>query len=345
MKQLTSYFSGGITSFFGFESRLNSRGARSDYLFAVSAKKGEREALASLFENKRLPEAFMQKPEWQQVERFVTTWADPSSVLYKKVLGLWFEFDTACPSSDIPVPSIFIHLHPLRIDAPSDVEQCRWITQSALPVLTGQQVSEKMEHRLFDCIEKLPKGASMLDVGVMLSRSTPGMRLIITRIKIRQIIPYLNSIGWSDENEGLSTLFKELTHSVSRVVLHINIDENGVAPKVGIECSFSPDRYHQETRWSDFLDYLVKKKICSPKKRSALLTFSGVEQEDVNDEFNLQSFMVSARIPHDNFSRALVRYISHVKLVYKPNAPMEAKAYSGVRLFGMPKEEFSYSVQ
>jgi hypothetical protein len=54
----------------------------------------------------------------------------------------------------------------------------------------------------------------------------------------------------------------------------------------------------------------------------------------MNDDFDLKSYMTAVKIPENNFSRALVRYISHVKLSYKPNYPLEAKVYSGVRLFG-----------
>jgi len=44
IRDLADHFTGGITSFFGFESRLSDSKARSDYLFAVSSMKGEREA-------------------------------------------------------------------------------------------------------------------------------------------------------------------------------------------------------------------------------------------------------------------------------------------------------------
>jgi hypothetical protein len=146
----------------------------------------------------------------------------------------------------------------------------------------------------------------------------------------------LTALGWSDNNEQVSTLLKELEAQVTRLVLHINITEDGVDQKIGIECSFSPDRYHLETRWSAFLDYLIKKGVCLPEKKESLINFSGVEQEDSSNDFKLNSYQVSVKIQDDNFSSALVRFISHIKLVYKPNSPIQAKAYPGVRLFGRP---------
>jgi hypothetical protein len=336
IQRLASHFTGGITSFFGFESRLNSTDARADYLFAVSSRKGEREALAEMLQNGQLPTTMMSQVEWQHLREFAMEWANPTSILYNNVLGLWFEFDMIEPSSETPVPCIFVHTPLLRIDAPEDVKEFTWLTTTALPLLTGHRVSEKIEQQMIRAVQHLPSGSGLMDVGVMLSRAVTGVRFCIVRICPNQIIPYLTSLGWSDSNEEVATLLKELEGQVSRVVLHITITEEGVDQKIGIECSFSPDLYHLETRWSAFLDYLIKKGVCLPEKKEALLSFSGVEQEDQTNDFTLISYEVSAKIPDDNFSRALVRYISHIKLIYTPNAPIQAKAYPGVRLFGRP---------
>jgi hypothetical protein len=338
MKKLASYFNGAITSFFGFESRLNSPDARADYLFAVSSRRGEREALANLLRNGALPEEFTNKPEWQNVCKFVLEWVNPDSILYNNVLGLWFEFDMIENSSETPVPCVFLHITPLHIDSPEDMKKFTWLTGTALPLLTGHRVSEKIEHQLLQAVQQLPEGAVMMDAGVMLSRSTSGLRLIIARICPTKIIPYLTALGWSDDNKEVSTLLKELEQQVTRLVLHINITETGVDSKIGLECSFAHDMFNLETRWSSFFDYLVKKKVCLPEKKEALLQFSGVEQEEPRYDFNLTSYKAAARISDSDFSSALVRYISHIKLIYKANCPLEAKAYPGVRLFGRPHQ-------
>ena len=137
IKQLADQFTGGITSFFGFETRLNSLDARSDYLFAVSSKKGEREALANLLQNGGLSQRFLQKSEWQHVKDFVLSWVDPKSILYDNVLGLWFEFDTAKSFSETPIPSIFVQTSLSCIKDYHDYQKYSWITQIALPILTG----------------------------------------------------------------------------------------------------------------------------------------------------------------------------------------------------------------
>jgi len=336
MQKLASCFSGSITSFFGFESHLSSPKAQADYLFAVSSMRGEREALAKLIREKTLPKEFIDKSEWQNTCNFVLEWANRDSILYQNVLGMWFEFDMVENSSQTPIPCIFLHTIPLRINTEDDKEKISWLTRRALPLVTGKKISEKIEQNLFQAIQQLPKNALVMDAGVMLSRSTSGVRLIIAKIQPDQIIPYLTKLGWSEENEQLPVLLEDLTQNVTRVVLHITVTENGIDKKIGLECSFAPDMYHLETRWQSFFNYLVKKGLCLPEKKDALLGFIGVNQEDSKRNFDTAMYRPIVKFDNSNCSSALVRYISHIKLVYEPDHGLYAKAYPGVRLFGCP---------
>ena len=338
IKNLASHFSEDITSFFGFETRLNSTSTRSDYLFAVSSKKGERESLVNLIRNGNLPESFMKKDEWQRVGNLVESWADPNSLLYNKIRGLWLEFDTADAQNDIPVPGIFIHTVPIRIDTPSDIEECSWLTQIALPILAGKPLSKNIEKQILTAFEKLPENAVVFQAAVMLSRHETGVRIVVMKLKPKQIVSYLKEIGWNGDEKELSALIDDLEKHVTRINLQIQIDESGINPKVGMECNFSPDRLHLETKWSDFLDYLIEKKLCLPEKKSMLLGFAGVEQEDTSYDFNFTTYKIAAKMHDNDFSRALVRYLNHIKINYATDCPLEAKAYPGIRLFGQEKD-------
>lgn len=334
MKTLASSFTSCITSFFGFETRLNNPDASSDYLFAISSMKGEREALRDMLEKGCFPIKCMDLVVWQHIRDFTKEWTNPNSLLYNNVFGLWLEFDKAELSSPIPIPCIFLQTPLLRLDTPKDIEKFTWLTTSALPLLTDHRVSKKLEKQMKKALKHLPKGVGLMDVGVMLSRPASGVRYCLVKIKPQDIIPYLTRLGWSDTKKRFTTLIKELETKVTRVVLHITITEEGVDQKIGIECSFSPNRYHLETQWATFLDYLVQKGVCLSEKKEALLSFSGVEQENEHNDFDLASYQVSAKIQNDAFSSALVRFISHIKIIYTPDAPIEAKAYCGARLLG-----------
>jgi hypothetical protein len=343
MQRLASVFKASITSFFGFESRLTSTKAQADYLFAVSSLREERDALANLIRKKALPEKFMKIPEWQNVCRFVLEWANPDSLLFQNVLGMWFEFDMVENSSETPIPCIFLHTIPLRSTAEEDTKKISWLTKNALPLVAGKELPEKIEQNLIQTIQQLPKDALIMDAGMMLSRPTSGVRLIIAKIQPNQIIPYLTKLGWSEEGEQLPVLLEELTQNVTRVVLHITVTENGIDQKIGLECSFAPDRYHLETRWQSFFNYLVKKGLCLPEKKDALLEFIGVDQEDTKRNFDTAVYRPIVKFENNDCSSALVRYISHIKLVYEPDHGLSAKAYPGVRLFGCPNTP-SYDV-
>lgn len=249
------------------------------------------------------------------------------------MLGLWLEFDTTKSSSEVSIPSVFLQTVPMRIDSPKDIEKCKWVTRKAMPYLEGKSVSEKLEKCFLDIVKKLPRGASVFHVASMLSRKSEGIRVVIKRINPDQIVSYLKSIGWTDKDDGLSKLLKELEKFVDCIRLHINISED-VDPKIGLECFISPDQYNQGNGWTDFLDYLVEKGLCQPELRSVLLEFPGVEQENPEYNFGLDYYIPSVKLPDKDFSKAIVRYISHVKISYEPDKPIEAKAYTGVRLFG-----------
>ena len=343
MQRLASVFKASITSFFGFESHLTSTKAQADYLFAVSSLREERDALANLIRKKTLPEKFMKIPEWQNVCRFVLEWTNPDSLLFQNVLGMWFEFDMVENSSETPIPCIFLHTIPLRITAEEDTKKISWLTKNALPLVAGKELPEKIEQNLFQTIQQLPKDALVMDAGMMLSRQASGVRLIIAKIQPNQIIPYLTKLGWSEENEQLPVLLEELTQNVTRVVLHITVTENGIDQKIGLECSFAPDKYHLETRWQSFFNYLIKKGLCLPEKKDALLEFIGVDQEDTKKKFDTAMYRPIVKFENNDCSSALVRYISHIKLVYEPGHGLSAKAYPGVRLFGCPNTS-SYDV-
>jgi hypothetical protein len=339
IKRLSSHFPLNITSFFGFETRLCSPHAVADYLFAISSRNGEREAFASFLQNEDATKHLLQTQQWQHLRSFAITWVNPKSEIHTNVLGLWLEFDSAESSQETPVPCVFIHTIPLRITSEENEQKYDWVFHSAIPLLLGHPLSESLHQRVLQALHQVPEGSSVMDIGVMLSRATPGIRLVFKHLHPTQIIPYLESLGWSDSQNELSQLIGELHQQVTRLVLHITITEQGVDPKIGLECSFAPDRYHLETRWEPFFEYLYQKGVCCLEKKTEVLDFLGISHEDPSQPFDRSTYKVAVLLPIGSSAHTLVRYISHVKLSYIPGRPLEAKAYPGVRLFGLVSSE------
>jgi hypothetical protein len=190
-----------------------------------------------------------------------------------------------------------------------------------------------MQRQILSCIQKIPRGASLFQVGTMLSRSTNDVRLYINKIHPRKIIPYLNALGWSDKNNEFQSLIADIERRAERFVLSYDVSNRGIGPRIGLECSFEENRYHEETRWEHLFNYLVEKGICLPEKRDALLRYPGMENPDDFSGWIMKPLASVSRHLEDIFSRSLVRYISHIKIVYLPGHIVEAKAYPAVRLF------------
>jgi len=336
---LAHHFPGNLTSFLGFECRLGDTNTRSDWAFAISGRGGDRQVLANLFENGNLPADFSLKPEWQHITDFAKAWVDPNSILRDKIQCFWLEFDMPDPLPEILIPSVFFGPEKISQNTlTNNVSQYKWLINTALPLLKGKNLSKQMEHQLLHCIRRLPSNASIQFVGVMLSRFANGVRLYIKKLQPQQIIPYLNSLGWIDETGELATLIKELEDKADRFVIGFDVDVDGIGPKIGIECSFISNRFNHEIRWRKLLNYLVKKGICLPEKRDALLMYSGIENDEHFSGGIMKPIPSASNHIDDLLSSALIRYISHIKIIYQNGQSLEAKAYPAVRLFNSTDE-------
>jgi hypothetical protein len=325
-------FPGNVTSFLGFEIHLRDATQRADWAFAVSGDGSDREVLVNLMKNGQLPQQYFQQPEWRHIAEFSEAWADQTSLLQKHIKCFWLEFDMPDTPPTVFIPSVFFGPEKLSEGiASNDPSQYHWLLHSALPLLRGQQLSKKIQHHILNCIKKIPATASLFQVGTMLSRSSNDVRLYINRIDPKDIIPYLKSLGWSDTGE-FQSLIDDLQNKADRFVLSFDVNETGIGFRLGIECSFASNQYHQETRWKELFDYLTEKGMCLPEKRDALLGYPGVEHTDISSSV-MKPLTSASRHLDDLLAGMLVRYISHIKIVYYPGRALEAKAYPAVRLF------------
>ena len=339
---LARNFPGNLTSFLGFEIHLKDPRPRADWAFAVSGAGADRQVLVNLLKQGYFPPTFMQRPEWRQIAAFSTSWAQKDSILKEHVKCFWLEFDMPETPAEVSVPSVFFGPEKVSQDAfQGYLTQYAWLVNDALPLLKGKPVSKTMEQHILSCIQKIPSGATLFQVGTMLSRSTSDVRLYINKIHPRNIIPYLDMLGWSDTNDEFQSLIRDMESKADRFVLSYDVGNRGIGPRIGLECSFDANRYHEETRWELLFDYLMEEGMCLPEKRDALIQYPGIENPDDFSGGIMRPFTSVSRHLEDIFSGSLVRYISHIKIVYLPGRIVEAKAYPAVRLFE-PAEKILY---
>jgi Rps23 Pro-64 3,4-dihydroxylase Tpa1-like proline 4-hydroxylase len=317
-----------ITAFFGFECPLGIASAQSDFLICTEGIAGTgREILA---DKDRFPTALLSEPVWQQVTQFGREWHDETSILHQKIRNVWLEFDLDGEELNLPVPSCFFGSEPIYAAtspyANPATPTYRWISESALKLLLNDRLPERVEAKLFQCLDCLPPEAYVFQIGLMLARNIKNaVRVCIRNIDPDQISEYLHQIGWPGSLEILQEFMREIADLVERIDLDIDISDR-VLPKIGFECYFSKQP-KLEPRWQIFLDYLESNNLCLPQKRAGLLAYPGFVREStaLNDWPSYLSR--SARSSADRAETVFFRKIHHIKIVYQDDRPQLAKAY------------------
>jgi hypothetical protein len=332
---LARFFPGNLTSFLGFECRLGDSTSRTDWAFAVSGAGNDRAVLTNLLAYGYLPDYFFQEEAWQRVRHFATTWTTPSSILQDKIQCFWLEFDMPVPAPQIPIPSVFFGPSKLPVGAENtDISEYIWLLKSALPLLRGRCVPSSIQKGMKDSLQKLPENATLFQVGTLLPRGQhDDVRFYVNHLSPQQIISYLEECEWSGDTNILLSLLKRLGMIADRFVLGFDITPTGIGSRIGVECSFLSDVFQEEERWCELLNILVERKLCLPERKDALLSYPGVDGDENISGSVMKPLASASQHLNDLMTSKIIRYISHIKVVYETDRFVEAKAYPAVRLF------------
>ncbi len=314
---------------FDLECRLGSNPSPTDLLFCVT--RSEREMLAAdaafLLQNSAVRAQLL----WQHIRSFIQYWADPTSQLHDKVIMLWFEFDLPTGAGDmvqssLSAPGFFFGSKEFPPQCIGDgIQQTNradsWVYDTALPLLSGSALPREIETNLRRVSANLPDGAHIYQIGIFYARAVPHLRVCITAIQPEIILPYLRSIGYSADLSGLEAVISEIS-PLCQIHLDIDVSET-IGPKVGLECTQDRSRNDLlDEKNAHLLSLLHHYDLCTPEKASALLAFPGVERLPSAFRELHRSQKVGAQS-----GPALLRDVSHLKIVYQPGQPLEAKAY------------------
>ena len=258
---------------------------------------------------------------WQRLRRFADAWSDRDTLVAQAIPAVSLEFDVHdCDGADGAAPSIFVSMRfgprgAARVRARS-LDEHGAVVDAVLDALgvDGGAARETLD-RSFRVL--LPR-VSFLQLGVWLARPVDTFRICAPGLPLRDIPAVVKALGWSGPADAYASRWRDLLEFGDRGTLHLDAGR-GIAPRLGIEVNFGERsaswRRHDpdDTR---VLDYLVEKDMCLPKKRDAVLSWVGA--------FRLGG-------PHDEGGAALfLRTVSHVKLVFEPDQPPQAKAYLAV---------------
>ncbi|WNG36513.1 hypothetical protein F0U61_24660 [Archangium violaceum] len=308
----------------GFECRLGEPDARADFLVRVQTHDGTRGAFAGRNPDVRPPAELLENPVWRRVFDFCARWSNPENPLHADVEDFWLEFDVAGRPTTAPTPAIFFGP---RQEQPEPLN----LVALATGVMRGEPGPATLRDSVRRCYEALPPGGSVYQVGMMLSRPIDALRLCVRGIPTPRLTGYLREIGWDGPTGELDALLSSLAPHTDRICLALDVGER-VFPKLGLECYVDALTLGGfKERWKPLLEHLVGRGLCRPEKRDALLSWMGLSDHRTERERWPPNLVRGAEAQGPGTVSLFMRYLNHVKLVFQPGAPLEAKAYPGLK--------------
>lgn len=233
----------------------------------------------------------------------------------RPLASLWLEFDLdRVPRSApaLPPPVVCARLD----ESPTGPVEPGWVAGDLLPALHGRPLTAAEEGLVLRALENLPAGARPLYAFSLLPRPAAPLRLELIGLSPAAMGSYLAGLGAPWAGRRLAPLLP-LVAGADRYHLSFDFCDE-VAPRIGVEYALARLPQH-DGRWTELLDRLVAAGLCQPDKRAALLAWPGQDS----------LWTAAARWPRPALAAGGhgVRCLSHLKLVVRPEAPPEAKAY------------------
>ncbi|MCP4215196.1 MAG: hypothetical protein GY765_11090 [bacterium] len=228
----------------------------------------------------------------------------------EEIINTWLEFDITDdepnfnrPShdGDVPLPSVFFRVDTHRYKS--------WIADTALRMLNGAPIAPPIVNRLAHVFASLPTGALVSQVGLLLGRENKAGRLYISHLTPDSLLRFLETIGYPCQSAPIKKMLQPFDRLIQRLSVQIQFAEE-IAPEIAIE--FGTD--NKKETWSPFLGKLVEHRYCSETDKNNLIGWADESFYRHTDEGSL--FF-------------LHRFISHIKLLYRPGKESTAKSYLG----------------
>jgi hypothetical protein len=273
--------------------------------------------------NLNLSKDFLNRSTWEDFVSFSKEWTQQNSDLNQIIDYVWLEFDMVDRFSQVPMPCIAFTLNPETV---FDIRLREIAIESCLKFRRSSD-SALFESKIQTCIDFLPSGARIAHIGAMLSRPANAVRLVIKGILTSQLIDYLEQIGWKESTNRLSQLICKISSYVTSVSLAFDLEHN-IFSDIGLECFFEQPSCDGELGMQAFLDdVLIKEGLCTPKKGNSLLAWPGVSRKADCPDLWPRNLDLLDHLFSNKATSIFCRGISHIKIIYRPNGDLEAKAY------------------
>jgi hypothetical protein len=270
-----------------------------------------------------IAEQLIAHPFWQQLDDFCQDWTTANSLLAEAVEDIWLEFDLDGELDAVKVACWFFSLQGEIFQHKDAAALSKLLELVAL--LQKCPVDELRSNLIRRCVRELPECVGIGQIGAMLTRQGEPLRLNVNGLSATAIPAYLARVQAEAIDPELVKILDCFSHLTDRIVLCFDVEAR-IGARIGLEC-YLDKQPQKEPRWAEFLDLLVETNVCTLAKRDALLSWPGlIQQKDVRDGWPINLQQLEPLMDRSNIS-VFWRTINHIKLVYQPNRPLEAKAY------------------
>lgn len=306
LRRVAETFPLSAVRFFGFETRLGSEPGPTDCALSLTPAGGR--MIAGADPDGR-PEALAGE-HWDRLRDFFRSWGETGTRPYEDASRTWLEFDM---QPGPLAPNLLFGYWP-RSHEP--LRSRAWLVDRAVPTVLGRELSPTLRANLIRCLEAAPAGSDDFQIGLMCARQLPVVRICVFDLPADRIRDYLAAIGWNGTADRLMAVIEAFRPHADFVGLHIDVGET-VFPHIGVEPGFeagSWDRQpHREPRWHGQFDALSEAGLLTDDKRRAMLAWVGHDRVEIGGR-----------------DFALLRGISHLKVVLRADGRSDAKAYFGI---------------
>jgi len=306
LRKLKAHFPSTITDFWGYECRLSAK-KDTDILFCINKdQKG--------FTVDNIANLVAISKDWENIAYFLKKWQSKTDSFSHQINNLWLEFDSEVMEDKSPIPSLFF--------APNvrSYEEFVSLYQDFSNTI-GLNFDEKTLSFYAHVVTTLPYGAWIPQVGFMLARTREHIRFYVHGLSKEGIIQFLKKNNWKGNLSNLEKIVVHLSQYARVIDLDIDLSEEGISNKIGLECYFEEGALHHP-KFRTFLQFLVSTGFCSQEKMWALFSYYG----EINSCFSedMRSFLGDVPLI------TCRRFVHHIKISYEGDNALEAKVYLGL---------------
>lgn len=315
---IANHFPLWMSSSYWFELYLNKKQNKGDFFIDVDEKNlaslnaldcNEKNSTGSL--KKRIPGLLSDSPGWEWLKEFCTLWSESNLTAFKKIQRLYLEFDTSSEKADFPIPSLFITGHnedngnTFKYELDTFIDFFERFSHDTFTNIDRQYLN--------NILKELPEKSRLFSIGFMFPRKPNEFRICILHDSLEEIYAFLRKNNAEECIQAFIPVIQLLPSSFINYIIQINLN-NPSNPVTGLECCYNlySHQHERKLKWEPVMEALVKNNLCPEKTAEDLIECHRAERNMYRPYF---------------LKTITTCFISHIKLVYKPDVPLLLKAY------------------